>query len=190
MRPPLNTHALLLKANYGVREDSLQHWRHAYCRAGIRCSSTSHDWLLKKPQRVANLIFSFVAAMKIDAFMKAIDADQYFALAYFQKGVASFLLGSFEEAVEDFSSALSVCAGFLGVRIAGGFFFPSIPPRESAYLRGNLLIDYQQLGLDYKLYSSEVLYNRGLCFVYMNDEQSGAADLYAAQKEKQTPDHE
>lgn len=101
----------------------------------------------------------------INAFMKAIDADQYFALAYFQKGVASFLLGSFEEAVEDFSSALS-------------------------YLRGNLLIDYQQLGLDYKLYSSEVLYNRGLCFVYMNDEQSGAADLYAAQKEKQTPDHE
>jgi len=99
------------------------------------------------------------------AYMDAIASDKYLAIAYFQKGTSTFLLGDFETAIEDFSCALE-------------------------YLRGNALIDYKQLGLDYKLFSCETLYNRGLCYLFMNDEQAGMADLTAAQAEKQTPDHD
>lgn len=101
----------------------------------------------------------------IKAFIDAVKADQYFAVAYFQKGVSNFLLGDFEAAVEDFNDTLQ-------------------------YLRGNLLIDYKQLGLDYKLFSCEVLYNRGLCYLFMGEDEAGTADLYDAQKEKQSADHD
>lgn len=99
------------------------------------------------------------------AYMDAVGADKYLAIAYFQKGTSTFLMGDFETAVEDFSCALE-------------------------YLRGNTLIDYKQLGLDYKLFSCEALYNRGLCYLFMNNEDAGMADLDAAQAEKQTPDHD
>lgn len=53
-----------------------------------------------------------------------------------------------------------------------------------------MMIDYQQLGLDYKLYSCEVLFNRGLCNIYLAKETEGLDDFEVAQKEKQTPDHD
>ncbi|KAG5462135.1 MAG: hypothetical protein BJ554DRAFT_5569, partial [Olpidium bornovanus] len=91
---------------------------------------------------------------QIKAFVDAVTADQYFAVAYFQKGVSNFLLGDFEAAVADFNDTL------------------------------------QQLGLDYKLFSCEVLYNRGLCYLFMGEGDAGTADLFDAQKEKQSADHD
>ncbi|CAG8442833.1 9270_t:CDS:2 [Ambispora leptoticha] len=99
------------------------------------------------------------------SFKQAIECDQYFAVAYFQKGVSHFLLQQFEMALRCFDDALR-------------------------YLRGNILIDYEQLGLKFRLYSCEVLFNRGLCYLYFGELDNGMRDLYAASKEKETEDHQ
>ena len=91
--------------------------------------------------------------------------DQYLAVAYFQQGVSNFLVGDFEEALANFNDTL-------------------------LYLRGNTFIDYDQLGLKFKLYSCEVLFNRGLCYIYLQQRQAGLGDLSYAAKEKVTPDHD
>lgn len=90
--------------------------------------------------------------------------DSYLAVAYFQQGVSNFLLGDFEEALANFNDTL-------------------------LYLRGNTMIDYAQLGLLFKLYSCEVLFNRGLCYIYLQQKESGMQDLNYAVKEKVVEDH-
>ena len=86
-------------------------------------------------------------------------------MAYFQLGVSNFLVGDFEEALANFNDTLK-------------------------FLRGNTFIDYEQLGLKFKLFSCEVLFNRGLSYIYMSQIQTGLADLNYAAKEKVTPDHD
>lgn len=85
-------------------------------------------------------------------------------MAYFQQGVSNFLLGDFEEALANFNDTL-------------------------LYLRGNTMIDYAQLGLLFKLYSCEVLFNRGLCYIYLQQKEAGLQDLSYAVKEKVVEDH-
>lgn len=51
-------------------------------------------------------------------------------------------------------------------------------------------IDYHQLGLEYKLFSCEILHNRGLCYLYLGDRDLGRKDIEMAIQEKQTPEHE
>jgi tetratricopeptide (TPR) repeat protein len=85
-------------------------------------------------------------------------------VAYFQQGVSNFLLGDFEEALANFNDTL-------------------------LYLRGNTMIDYAQLGLLFKLYSCEVLFNRGLCYIYLQQTEAGLQDLTYAVKEKVVEDH-
>ena len=58
------------------------------------------------------------------------------------------------------------------------------------YLRGNNNIDYEQLGLKFKLFSCEVLFNRGLCYIYLQQLDQGMQDLSYAAKEKVVPDHD
>ncbi|MDI1485980.1 MAG: hypothetical protein OHK93_004169 [Ramalina farinacea] len=101
----------------------------------------------------------------VECFQKAIKRDQYFAIAYFQQGVSNFLVGDFEEALANFNDTL-------------------------LYLRGNTCINYEQLGLKYKLYSCEVLFNRGLCYIYLKQKDIGMVDLRYAAQEKQTPEHD
>lgn len=79
--------------------------------------------------------------------------------------MSNFLVGDFEEALANFNDTL-------------------------LYLRGNRNIDYEQLGLKYKLHSCEVLFNRGLCYIYLQQEQIGMQDLQFAAREKSTPDHD
>lgn len=86
-------------------------------------------------------------------------------MAYFQQGVSNFLIGDFEEALANFNDTL-------------------------LYLRGNNYIDYEQLGLKFRLYSCEVLFNRGLCYVYLQQDAAGMQDFDYAVKEKMTADHE
>ena len=57
------------------------------------------------------------------------------------------------------------------------------------YLRGNLCINYEQLGLNFPLFSCEVLFNRGLSYIYLGDMEQGMQDLEYALKEKQTEEH-
>lgn len=102
--------------------------------------------------------------MQVDCYQRAIRLDQYLAVAYFQQGVSNFLLGDFEEALANFNDTL-------------------------LYLRGNTMIDYAQLGLLFKLYSCEVLFNRGLCYIYLQQKEAGMQDLSYAVKEKVVEDH-
>ncbi len=85
-------------------------------------------------------------------------------MAYFQQGVSNFLVGDFEEALANFNDTL-------------------------LYLRGNNMIDYAQLGLMFKLYSCEVLFNRGLCYIYLQQKEAGMQDFSFAVKEKVVEDH-
>lgn len=85
-------------------------------------------------------------------------------MAYFQQGVSNFLVGDFEEALANFNDTL-------------------------LYLRGNNMIDYAQLGLMFKLYSCEVLFNRGLCYIYLQQKDAGMQDFSFAVKEKVVEDH-
>ncbi|KAF2712467.1 hypothetical protein K504DRAFT_204817 [Pleomassaria siparia CBS 279.74] len=101
----------------------------------------------------------------VDCYQRAVRLDQYLAVAYFQQGVSNFLMGDFEEALANFNDTL-------------------------LYLRGNNNIDYEQLGLKFKLYSCEVLFNRGLCYIYLQQKDAGIQDLTFAAKEKVVPDHD
>jgi hypothetical protein len=78
--------------------------------------------------------------------------------------VSNFLLGRYELSLKDFEDAL-------------------------LYLRGNQAINYEQLGLKFRLYSAEVLFNKGLCLVYMGNQPDGLQDMQEAQKEKATEEH-
>lgn len=101
----------------------------------------------------------------VDCYQRAVRLDQYLAIAYFQQGVSNFLMGDFEEALANFNDTL-------------------------LYLRGNSYIDYEQLGLKFKLFSCEVLFNRGLCYIYLQQKEAGLQDLAIAAKEKAVPDHD
>lgn len=97
-------------------------------------------------------------------FQEATSLDQYLAVAYFQSGVSNFLLGQYETAFKEFDETL-------------------------LYLRGNQTIDYEQLGLKFRLYSAEVLFNRGLCMVSMGQIDKGLQMMQEARREKATDEH-
>ncbi|OQD79120.1 hypothetical protein PENANT_c061G02782 [Penicillium antarcticum] len=101
----------------------------------------------------------------VECYQRAVGLDRYLAIAYFQQGVSNFLLGDFEEALANFNDTL-------------------------LYLRGNTSIDYEQLGLKFRLFSCEVLFNRGLCYIYLRQMNPGIQDLEYASKEKVTTDHD
>ena len=101
----------------------------------------------------------------MQSYLEAIKLDKYLAIAYFQQGVSNFLMGNFEEALVNFNETL-------------------------LYLRGNKYIDYEQLGLKFKLYSCEILFNRGLCYIYLQQLEPGLQDLSFAAKEKAVADHD
>lgn len=92
-------------------------------------------------------------------FKKAISFDNYMAISHFQVGVCRFLSGNYKSAATSFNNSLSL-------------------------LRGNSVVNYQQLGLDYKLYSCEIMYNRALSYIYSGDLETGIYDLGFAVKEK------
>ncbi|KAF7344255.1 P-type phospholipid transporter [Mycena venus] len=101
----------------------------------------------------------------VDRFIQATLRDPYLAVAYFQCGVSNFLLARYDLAYRDFREALR-------------------------HLRNNQTIDYEQLGLAFKLYPFEVLFNRGLCLIALERPDAGLADLRAARKLKASKDHE
>ncbi|PVG02938.1 hypothetical protein CPB86DRAFT_779815 [Serendipita vermifera] len=102
--------------------------------------------------------------LAVEQFIGATELDQYLAVAYFQCGVSNFLLGKYNVAFDDFDKAL-------------------------LYLRQNQAINYEQLGLQFRLYSAEVLFNKGLCLIYLGNESEGLQDMAEAQKEKVTEEH-
>ncbi|KAF9268831.1 hypothetical protein L218DRAFT_1048836 [Marasmius fiardii PR-910] len=100
----------------------------------------------------------------VEKFIEATGLDSYLAVAYFQCGVSNFLLARYDLAYKDFEEAL-------------------------LYLRGNQAINYEQLGLKFRLFSAEVLFNKGLSQIYMGRTDEGIADMQEAKKEKATDEH-
>jgi hypothetical protein len=49
--------------------------------------------------------------------------------------------------------------------------------------------NYEQLGLRFKLFSAEVLFNKGLSLIYLNRMDEGLLDMEEARKEKATEEH-
>ncbi|KAJ3126173.1 hypothetical protein HK098_007805 [Nowakowskiella sp. JEL0407] len=78
---------------------------------------------------------------------RAIALDNFFAVAYFQRGACFFSQDLIKEALDDFNKTLEL-------------------------MRNNQFIDYTQLGLDYKLFTFEILFNMGLCYSVFGDERS------------------
>ncbi|KAI6116071.1 hypothetical protein F5141DRAFT_1001142 [Pisolithus sp. B1] len=101
----------------------------------------------------------------VEHFNAATNLDKFLAVAYFQCGVSNFLLGRYDAAYANFVDAY-------------------------LYLRGNQSINYEQLGLKFKLFSAEVLFNRGLSQLYLGYTREGMNDLEEAGKEKVTTEHD
>lgn len=100
----------------------------------------------------------------VEKFIEATGLDNYLAVAYFQCGVSNFLLARYDLAYKDFEEAL-------------------------LYLRGNQAINYEQLGLKFRLFSAEVLFNKGLSQIYLGRMDEGLADMQEAKKDKATDEH-
>ncbi|NXX15558.1 NCF2 factor, partial [Podargus strigoides] len=99
-----------------------------------------------------------------EAFTRSIGCDKHLAVAYFQRGTVFYRRQNHEKAVKDFKEAL-------------------------AQLRGNQLIDYKILGLRYRLFACEVLYNISLVYATMEDWKKAEEHLTLAMSMKSEPQH-
>jgi hypothetical protein len=81
----------------------------------------------------------------LDAFDRAIELDNWLAIAYFQRGVVFYYGEDIEAALDNFQTCYEK-------------------------LRGNSYINYTQLGLNYKLHESYVIFNIALCFLLLGEE--------------------
>lgn len=100
----------------------------------------------------------------VQQFMAATSLDPFLAIAHFQCGVSNFLLNRYDDALQNFEEAL-------------------------LYLRGNQAINYEQIGLKFKLFSAEVLFNKGLSHIYLGYPTEGLAEMEDARNQKVTDEH-
>uniref|UniRef100_G1PSD2 Neutrophil cytosol factor 2 n=1 Tax=Myotis lucifugus TaxID=59463 RepID=G1PSD2_MYOLU len=98
------------------------------------------------------------------AFSRTINRDKHLAVAYFQRGMLYHRMEKYDSAITDLKEAL-------------------------AQLRGNQLIDYKILGLQFKLFACEVLYN--IAFMHAKKEEWKKAEehLALAMSMKSEPRH-
>ncbi|NWX46580.1 NCF2 factor, partial [Steatornis caripensis] len=99
-----------------------------------------------------------------EAFTRSIGCDKHLAVAYFQRGTVFYRRQNHEKAIKDFKEAL-------------------------AQLRGNQLIDYKILGLRYRLFACEILYNIALVYAAMEDWKQAEQHLTLAMSMKSEPQH-
>ncbi|XP_009558414.2 neutrophil cytosol factor 2 isoform X2 [Cuculus canorus] len=99
-----------------------------------------------------------------EAFTRSIGCDKHLAVAYFQRGNVFYRRQNHEKAIEDFKEAL-------------------------AQLRGNQLIDYKILGLRYRLFACEILYNIALVYATTEDWKKAEEHLALAMSMKSEPQH-
>ncbi|NWH55820.1 NCF2 factor, partial [Geococcyx californianus] len=99
-----------------------------------------------------------------EALTRSIGCDKHLAVAYFQRGNVFYQRHNHENAIEDFKEAL-------------------------AQLRGNQLIDYKILGLRYRLFACEILYNIALVYATIEDWKKAEEHLTLAMTMKSEPQH-
>ncbi|KAJ3262214.1 hypothetical protein HK103_002627 [Boothiomyces macroporosus] len=94
---------------------------------------------------------------------QALNQDKYLAVAAFQKGFACSMQGKFYEAEECYRTVIEL-------------------------LLENEFIDYQQLGMDYKVYKCETLYNLGICCYQLEKDRESASFIDEARRTAKTSD--
>lgn len=95
----------------------------------------------------------------LQEFDKAIAKDDRLAICFFQRGIVHLQLDMLDEALGDFTHALTS-------------------------LRGNLVIDYTQLGLRHRLYSWQVLHNMAAVYCRLCRWQEALQSLEEAVRKK------
>ncbi|KAH0829218.1 hypothetical protein J3R83DRAFT_2781 [Lanmaoa asiatica] len=100
----------------------------------------------------------------VEHFVAATNLDSYLAIAHFQCGVSNFLLERYDLALLNFEDAY-------------------------LYLRGNEAINYEQIGLKFKLFSAEIMFNKGLARMNLGYAEGGMADMREASTQKVTNEH-
>ncbi|XP_026866665.1 NADPH oxidase activator 1 [Electrophorus electricus] len=100
---------------------------------------------------------------QIDLAIKALDQviakDERLAVGFFQRAAVHMMANRLEEALRDCMWA-------------------------QKYMRDNAVIDYKQLGLRYKLYSWQVLYNAAAVYCRMNQWEKAEQTLLSASQER------
>ncbi|MEE6495906.1 hypothetical protein FKM82_002178 [Ascaphus truei] len=96
------------------------------------------------------------------AFTLTIERDKHLAVGYFQRGSVFFKMGHYNSALDDWS-------------------------RSFTEMRGNQLIDYRILGLTFKLYSCEILYNMALAHAKLGEWAKSEERLLFALSQKAEP---
>jgi hypothetical protein len=141
----------------------------AYEREDVQSALDLFERLQQSTKVLFNigLIYATVGhhTVAVEKFEVAGSRDKYLGIAHFQCGVSYFLLSKFYLALQAFERALVT-------------------------LRGNGFIDYQQIGLKFKLYKAEITFNIGLCRINLGDSRRGLGDLSAAYNYRSIPAHE
>ncbi|XP_005375095.1 PREDICTED: neutrophil cytosol factor 2 isoform X2 [Chinchilla lanigera] len=98
------------------------------------------------------------------AFTRSINRDKHLAVAYFQRGMLYYQIEKYDLAIKDLKEAL-------------------------IQLRGNQLIDYKILGLQFKLFACEVLYNIAFMYAKKQEWKKAEEQLALATNMKSEPRH-
>lgn len=98
-------------------------------------------------------------------------------------GVSNFLLGACDVALEDFEEALLYLRGNQNMYVH---------PCARVWRLSMTVINrnYEQLGLNFKLYAAEVLFNKGMCLIYLDRMEEGVDALAEASTVKETENHD
>ncbi|OCT85094.1 hypothetical protein XELAEV_18023258mg [Xenopus laevis] len=99
-----------------------------------------------------------------EAFTLTIERDKHLAVGYFQRGYVYFQRGKYNLAQQDWSRAYTE-------------------------MRGNQLIDYKILGMLFKLYSCEILYNIALAYSKEGNWAKAEENMLLALSQKVEPRH-
>ncbi|NWS94343.1 NCF2 factor, partial [Mionectes macconnelli] len=152
--------------------ETIRLWQQGVCAADRKEWSAALDAFTAVQNPPAKICFNIGCIHLVlgklaeaeEAFTRSIGCDKHLAVAYFQRGTVFYRRQNNGKAIEDFKEAL-------------------------AQLRGNQLIDYKILGLRYRLFACEVLYNIALVYATMENWQKAEEHLTLAMSMKSEPQH-
>ncbi|NXI52062.1 NCF2 factor, partial [Chloroceryle aenea] len=152
--------------------ETIRLWQEGVCRADRkewRAALEAFTAVQNPPAKICfnigciHLVLGKLAEAE-EAFTRSIGCDKHLAVAYFQRGTVFYQRQNHVKATEDFKEAL-------------------------AQLRGNQLIDYKILGLRYRLFACEILYNIALVYATVEDWRKAEEHLTLAMSMKSEPQH-
>ncbi|NXE62102.1 NCF2 factor, partial [Calcarius ornatus] len=152
--------------------ETIRLWQEGVCAADRKQWSAALDAFSAVQNPPAKICFNIGCVQLVlgklaeaeEAFTRSIGCDKHLAVAYFQRGTVFYRSQNHGKAIEDFKEAL-------------------------AQLRGNQLIDYKILGLHYRLFACEILYNIALVYATTENWEKAEEHLTLAMSMKSEPQH-